>query len=261
MNNEEAKFILTAYRPGGEDASDPRFREALEQARRDPDLAQWFASERRFDAATSDAICAIPVPANLRQNILAGGKISRPALWRRRPAVFALAAALVIAAAIVGLFNRPQRLDTWQRDALAVVPKIHTGEAKFDHEADDARVLQQWLEAHHAPSPPAIPVSLATLPTLGCKTMLSAGKPVSIICFKLPSGELVHLVVTDASNLSHALPSEPRFRKEDGWVTASWSENGRACMLATKSSERELRDLLTPRAQAAKKSDSQTTKI
>jgi len=37
MNNQEAKFILAAYRPGGQDASDPLFAEALEQVRRDPD--------------------------------------------------------------------------------------------------------------------------------------------------------------------------------------------------------------------------------
>jgi len=29
MNNDEAKFILRAYRPGGPDAADPQFAEAL----------------------------------------------------------------------------------------------------------------------------------------------------------------------------------------------------------------------------------------
>ena len=33
MDNREAKFILGAYRPNGQDAGHPRFSEALEQAR------------------------------------------------------------------------------------------------------------------------------------------------------------------------------------------------------------------------------------
>ena len=32
MNNQEARFILGAYRPDGRDASEPRFAEALAQA-------------------------------------------------------------------------------------------------------------------------------------------------------------------------------------------------------------------------------------
>ena len=42
MNNQEAKFILGAYRPGGRDAVDPMFSEALAQAGRDPELRAWF---------------------------------------------------------------------------------------------------------------------------------------------------------------------------------------------------------------------------
>ena len=56
MNNEEAKLILQAYRPGGQDANDPRFREALEQARRDPELARWFANEQALDSRISTKV-------------------------------------------------------------------------------------------------------------------------------------------------------------------------------------------------------------
>jgi hypothetical protein len=38
MDNREAKFVLSAYGPGGQDAGDARFAEALEQVRRDPML-------------------------------------------------------------------------------------------------------------------------------------------------------------------------------------------------------------------------------
>jgi hypothetical protein len=262
MTNQEAKFILSAYRPSGEDAADPSVAEALEQARRDPELAQWFASERAFDVAMSDALCSTPLPAGLRENILAGGKISRTRVWRPRPAILALAAAVVVAAMIAGVWmNRASGLDTWQRDALAVIPAMLTGEAKFDYESNDGRALQQWLQAQHAPAPAALPAMLQALPALGCKRISSAGRPVSIICFQLHTGELVHLIVTDGSDPAHGPPQQPRFRKYEDWITATWSENGRAGMLATKASKRELRELLETTAQTAKARLPAATKI
>jgi len=91
MNNQEAKFILAAYRPGGQDASDPLFAEALEQVRRDPELATWFEAEQHFDAAMSEKLKGEPVPPELRANILAARKIVRPSHWLRPRAWMAAA--------------------------------------------------------------------------------------------------------------------------------------------------------------------------
>jgi hypothetical protein len=85
---------------------------------------------------------------------------------------------------------------------------------------------------------------------LGCKMISSEGNTVSITCFRMPDGELVHLVVSDASRLTHLPPQQPRFVKHKEWVTASWTQNGRALMLATKGSAQVLRKLLGPLAQA-----------
>lgn len=70
MNREQAKLILTAYRPGGEDAADPFFADALQQARRDPELAAWFADQRRFDIAARNSLNLVAPPADLRSKIL-----------------------------------------------------------------------------------------------------------------------------------------------------------------------------------------------
>jgi hypothetical protein len=250
VNNQEAKFILSAYRPSGEDACDAAFAAALEQVNRDPDLAAWFTGQRVLDLATTNAICSIPIPRDLRANILAGAKISRRRFWSKRPVLLAIAASLMLLAVIDGLWTRPTRLDPWQNDALAVISTFVPGQEPFDHVATDSRELQQWLQAQNAPSAEVIPAALQALPTLGCKTISSSGKPVSIMCFKMQSGELVHLIVTDVSGLSHLPPSQPKYVKENDWVTASWTENGRICMLATKGSEQILRDLLPATAQA-----------
>ena len=87
MNNEEAKLILQAYRPGGQDANDPRFREALEQAQRDPELARWFANEQALDSRISAKVqAAIKPPAHLKSQLLAQRKIVRPVAWWKMPA-------------------------------------------------------------------------------------------------------------------------------------------------------------------------------
>jgi hypothetical protein len=250
VNNQEAKFILSAYRPGGEDACTTHFAAALEQVSRDPVLAAWFSNQRALDMAISDALYSISVPDDLRTNILAGAKISRRRLWPHRPVFFAMAATLMLLACVAGFWMHQSALDPWQKDALAFIPNFANGQSHFDHEAIDGLALQQWLQAQHAPAADVMPAALEALPALGCKTISSNGKLVSITCFRMPGGELVHLIVTDASGLKHPLPQQPRFVRQNGWITASWTQNGHALMLATKASDRELRDLLTTSIQA-----------
>ncbi len=74
MDNREAKFLLSAYRPSGQDADDPCFAEALEQARRDPVLERCFNESIAFDATMTEKLRAVEVPPDLRENILAGVK-------------------------------------------------------------------------------------------------------------------------------------------------------------------------------------------
>ncbi|HEY5991804.1 MAG TPA: hypothetical protein VIU10_04430, partial [Candidatus Udaeobacter sp.] len=115
MDNREAKFVLSAYRPGGQDANDPRFSEPLAQARHDPVLERWFQDSIAFDAAVTEKLCAVTVPPDLRDNILAGAKVSRPL---RSPFVKWAVAAALISMAILGSViwreTRPPHLVGWQ---------------------------------------------------------------------------------------------------------------------------------------------------
>jgi len=96
MNNQEARLILQAYRPGGEDASDPLFAEALEQARRDPELQKWFAEQNALEARLQTRLeRAIPVPRGLKSDLLALRKISRVPWWFQ-PMKLAAAAVVVL---------------------------------------------------------------------------------------------------------------------------------------------------------------------
>jgi hypothetical protein len=116
MNRDEAKLILQSYRPGGQDAADPHFAEALALAKTDPELAAWFAAEQKFDACVSGGLQQVRVPAELKKEILARQKKSQPpkepatsespvSVWwrnlfsRQSPVAWAFATVILIIAA------------------------------------------------------------------------------------------------------------------------------------------------------------------
>jgi hypothetical protein len=71
MTNQEAKSILGAYRPNGQDAADAVFDEAVRQAQRDPQLGAWFAHSRGLDAAMMGKLRELAPPPGLKEAILA----------------------------------------------------------------------------------------------------------------------------------------------------------------------------------------------
>src|SRR5271156_1981524 len=102
MNNNDAKLILQVYRPSGEDASDPFFAEALEQARLDPALRIWFADQQAKDERMRGALQIIVPPHDLRDMIVRTQKIAQfPSGASRRNTQFGTL--LAIAACILFL--------------------------------------------------------------------------------------------------------------------------------------------------------------
>jgi hypothetical protein len=71
MNIEEAKMILSAYRPDGQDAGDPQFQEALELTKQNPDLPRWFAEAQAWDTRVTATLKQIASPpTELRSALL-----------------------------------------------------------------------------------------------------------------------------------------------------------------------------------------------
>src|SRR5260370_29343839 len=104
MNNQEAKLILKAYRPGGQDAADPLVTEALEQARRDPVLQAWFAEEQAVDSCVQAKLrTAVVAPLELKGRLLALQKIVQPPPLLRQPIKMTAAAAVMLLLALVAL--------------------------------------------------------------------------------------------------------------------------------------------------------------
>jgi hypothetical protein len=249
MDNREAKFTLNAYRPGGQDASDPRFAEALEQARHDPILNRWLRESVAFDAAVAQKLRAVDAPADLRESILTGVKVSRPLRWTNRFRRWGMAAALILLAGLGAMIwhnTRPARLAGWQTQALDVVSSLVRNESSFDAQSNRAGELVDWLRAKHAPAAQKLPDSLDKLSSLGCKTFSWNGVPVSVICFMRPDGGLIHLVTTNGPAQSgRVLKGEAQLVQHGEWATATWREGNKVYMLALEGSPEQLRPFLS----------------
>jgi len=247
MDNREAKFILSAYRPGGQDASDSRFSEALEQARRDPILEGWFRDSIAFDAAMTEKVRGIDVPSDLRENILAGVKVSRPMRWSKR-FKWAIAGAMILGATLGSLIwhnARSAHLAGWQNAALEVISSLVRNETSFDAQSGNPSELLTWLRTNQAPAAKKLPNDLGKLSSVGCKTFSWNGTPVSVICFVRKNGELIHLVTINArATVDRTRRQETNLVQRGGWATATWREGDRVYMLALKGSRDQLRSYL-----------------
>src|SRR5439155_8652590 len=239
-------FILNAYRPGCQDGIDPRFAEALEQARRDPILERWFLDSLAFDAAITEKLRANEVPPDLRENILAGVKVSRPL---SSPFIKWATAAALISMAILGSLiwheTRSTHLAGWQNQALDVVSSLVRHESSFDAQSHNADELLAWLRVNDAPAAQTLPQQLEKLESLGCKTFSWNGIPVSVICFTRPDGGLIHLVATNAvAPIKRTTKGQPELVQQGQWATATWREGDKIYMLAMEGSRDQLRAYL-----------------
>lgn len=69
MDKEKAKFLLSSFRPDGQDTNDEQLKEALEFAMQDRELAEWLVEERAFDAQFSKFVTEMPVPEQLKEEL------------------------------------------------------------------------------------------------------------------------------------------------------------------------------------------------
>ncbi|HTV41435.1 MAG TPA: hypothetical protein VMF08_12710 [Candidatus Sulfotelmatobacter sp.] len=233
MNNQEAKLILQAYRPSGPDASDPFFAEALEQARRDPELAKWFAEETSLNGRIQTRLqAAVPVPAGLKSELLALRKTVRPTSWWLQPMqLAAVGLALAALGALLMLIpQRPARLASF-RDTMAR-SSLQTQE-HVEFASHDIASIQQWLRGKNMQTNFDLPATLhaGTGTAQGCRVVDWNGHQATMVCF-IVNGQHMDLFVMDRAGLpDFPENSSPQFASADGLMTAMWSEGGKVYLL------------------------------
>ena len=226
MTNNEAKFVLTAYRPGGPDAGDPGMAAALEQAKNDPALATWFVRAQGHDAAVAAKLREIAPRAGLRDAIVAGvragqktRRVSRSAWYR--PMWLAAAATVAILLSVTAWWRfAPVRGATLDEFAVNFVARGFVLEKR----SADLTELKNWLAASHGPLPAALPAEFAQLRALGCRTLDFQGREVSLVCFER-GGKEFHVFVARREDFPSApIRVAPEFGERRQFASAAWSD-------------------------------------
>jgi hypothetical protein len=246
MNRQQAKEILSAFRPGTEDEHDPIFADALQWAEHDPELAAWLKDQQAFDAAVSRRLGAWPAPLGLLEEIRAGAKNGHKAAWRRRIFLSALAACLALSAILGALWwSRPAPSETNQfracrRDLVAFLRTF----PRLDLETANLAEARRWLADTHHLSQIDFPTRLRRFPTIGCRTLAWHGHRLALVCFMV-DGEVVHLILIPRSGIGDGPPTtEPQFARIAGVTTAAWSRGDLTYLLLSNAREDFLRERL-----------------
>jgi hypothetical protein len=247
VDSRQAKTVLECYRPGLDDPRSEPFAEAMERARRDPELARWLERELALDAAIGAKLRQVPVPLGLQSRILAGRPAVAPVVWWRRPlVVFApLAAVLIAAIVVVTLAWRSPSSDfaSYRGQMGALV----AGDYKLDVEAGELPKLREFFAQRHWPADYSVPSSLQGYPLEGGMAVEWHGHKVSVICFGAEGDDSkdMWLFVTERDALPDApLSAVPELVPAAKLMTASWSSGGNVYLLAGHGDEQSLRRYL-----------------
>jgi hypothetical protein len=246
MTRQQAKEYLSAVRPHGADAGDPTIQQALELAKQDSELGSWLARQQEFDEILIEKFLSIRPPEGLRENILESLEETARPIQSWRMGWLALAATVVLAALLpshrVDLFRSPsQRFRSFYSDALAMVGVKPA--PKLDLETASLGTTQAFIEQHDAPRLGQFPQKLQAMATAGCRVFVWRKHPASLTCFRLPSGDLLHLVVIGEDALGNSkMPSGPC--SENGWNLMFQKKNGLIVMWASQAPMNDLKQLL-----------------
>ena len=240
MSNPSNKTVLQAFRPNTSDESDPFFEPSVAAAKNDPDLARWFAAEQNFDQLVRSKLAEIqPAETRLRFTALRPQSSKR----HRLPIILAAAAVLVFGFffAYQGLVPAKSKLDLFEAEIMAMLG--NRPGPRLDLRTDSLAQVDEYLTAHGAPQNKTLPARLETMPTAGCRAFTWNGAPISLTCFQLHDGRLLHLVVMDKSKVG---PMEwPHgWQTRNGWNLMYQERNGLLILWATQAPAEMLKTLV-----------------
>ena len=254
MTSEQAKEILTLYRPGTADAHDSAFAEAVELARKERELESWFEIHCANHEMIRNRFKQIAVPAGLKEQIVAERKFKPGIVALPRPRwpqpAFAVAAMIVFLFSLLWFSSQSRAKNNYSQYRSRMVSTALRAYG-MDLETNDLNQIRGFLARKNAPSHYALPDGLGKLESTGCVVLRWHNKPVSMICFRtgrpLPPGEKsdLFLFVTDRVSFSNVLPvASPALKRVNKLVTASWVEGDKFYLLATSGGEEFIKKFL-----------------
>ena len=234
MNRDEAKQVLLLYRPGTADAEDPEIVSAMELARQDPELGNWFNNHVQFQQGMMAKMRGLEAPNHLKAELLAGfRKVVRPPWWTRPAPVWITAAAACVL--LLGLITfpphreYPNQFSAFKERVVGEVQRQYA----MDWETSDMSRLRESIAAHGGRADYSVPKGLANLKLSGGAVLKWQRKPVSMVCFDRGGGKMLFLFVLEKDAVKDPPPTTgPQLAVVHDLMTASWTQGGNAYVLA-----------------------------
>jgi len=231
MTREEAKRILAAYRPGGQDRLETNFAEALQETERDAELGRWFAEEQEFDRAVAAHLKSVPVPFGLKTRILANMAPHAATKSRWLIPFASAAAALCVLALLLSVLRGWGQHSGSVRDYEQEMMSFVKLEPPLEMQSLEIGPIKEWIAERRAPLA-EIPAGVAAVETMGCRILSFRGRPVTLICF-CHGQTVAHLFMVDRAALPELKPLKPPvLSSQADWTVATWADQHYAYMLA-----------------------------
>jgi hypothetical protein len=252
VDSRQAREILALYRPGSTDAADPQMAEALDQVKRDPELAAWFQEHCAVYTIIRGKLKSIPVPPGLKRQIIVGqADHARIVPLPGTVKILLAAAAMVALTAIVWFtFNTGPNENTFARyrDRMAKSVQRSTISYMTMYSTSQADVFA-YFRANQRPADFVLSKALQQLPAEGGSAITWNDHPVEMLCLQAgtdPSGQRIDLWVwvMDKNAVPDAPGAGTQFHQVGHLMTASWSAGDKIYLLAGRGTDQDLKKYL-----------------
>ena len=239
MNHDEAKNILLLYRHGTAGADDPQTAEALALAERDRELKDWLVTHCAREYVVREKFREIVAPAGLKEQIISERAAQdRMRAWRKKTALTAVAALLLLVAFGAFWISRPAPEDT-----LAIYQNQMAGVAlrgyAMDVTTNDLVAVREYLARNRAPADFILPAPLRQAALAGCAVEDWQGVKVTMVCFRTRqappevASDLWLFIVDQKSVKKSTGGAAPQVAKINRLMTATWVQGDQLYFLGT----------------------------
>jgi hypothetical protein len=243
MDRDQAKEILLRYRPGRDDMIDAEMRQALALVDRDAELARWFEQQQKADEAIRARLRETPVPADLKQRILAEQKIVRVDFGLPNPMLIAAAAAVVVLGVISLWVYRDRAVNGLSAYRTAMVQYVASGYNMYI-KASSFDELRQVLAQRSWPTDFIVPDSLRNVTVIGGSAVQWNGHKVALACMRADNRGLWLFVVEKTAIRNAPTTAAPQVETVDPMATAVWSQDGNTYLLVVQGDQQSLKKYL-----------------
>ena len=247
MDSREAKQILAMYRPGDTDSPDPRMAQALQLARKDPQLAVWFGQHCAAHVALPNEPESAQLPPEPKEpKPPAEAQHPEYILLNKLALIMIVAAVLLLLGAWLWPYFAPAGKNTLTsyRDRMArSVQRAYPMKIAVTDQAQ----LREYFRVNGGPVGFPLPKNLEKLPATGGAVFTWHSQPVALLGLDAGGNTNVYVFLIKRSVFETPTPSDrdkPEFEQIGRLNTATWTVGDTVYLLASPADKTAIQGFL-----------------